>query len=134
MPLTAKGEKIMSAMTRQYGPKKGKQVFYASANKGTIKGVEKMRHGKKHASPADPSIKKAMMGGHSQSVTANYAGSTPQGDKFMAGGGFQIEKEAGMGYTYSMPKPSSTPMTRPRAPRPSWRSRGDYDRRSRNEG
>lgn len=40
MPLTAKGEKIMAAMRKQYGAKKGKQVFYASRNKGTIKGVD----------------------------------------------------------------------------------------------
>ncbi|MBM3703120.1 MAG: hypothetical protein FJW63_09105 [Actinobacteria bacterium] len=41
MPLTKKGEKIMSAMQSQYGAKKGKQVFYASANKGNITGVHK---------------------------------------------------------------------------------------------
>ena len=29
----------MGAMMEEYGGKKGKQVFYASANKGTIKGV-----------------------------------------------------------------------------------------------
>lgn len=40
MPLTDKGRKIMAAMVKQYGDKKGKTVFYASANKGTIKGVE----------------------------------------------------------------------------------------------
>lgn len=28
-------------MEREYGDKKGKSVFYASKNKGTIKGVEK---------------------------------------------------------------------------------------------
>lgn len=39
MPLTKKGAKIMSSMKKEYGIKKGKQVFYASANKGTIKGV-----------------------------------------------------------------------------------------------
>jgi len=39
MPLTKKGRKIMRAMKKQYGSKKGKQVFYASSNKGTIKGV-----------------------------------------------------------------------------------------------
>ncbi len=42
MPLTKKGAKIMKAMKKEYGAKKGKTVFYASANKGTIKGV----HGK----------------------------------------------------------------------------------------
>lgn len=40
MPVTKKGKKIMSAMKKQYGAKKGKQVFYASKNKGIIKGVE----------------------------------------------------------------------------------------------
>ena len=39
MPLTSKGEKIMENMKEEYGPKKGESVFYASANKGTIKGV-----------------------------------------------------------------------------------------------
>lgn len=43
MPLTNKGKKIMKNMKQEYGSKKGENVFYASANKGTIKGV----HGKK---------------------------------------------------------------------------------------
>jgi hypothetical protein len=43
MPLTAKGTKIMANMTKEYGAKKGKQVFYASRNKGTIKGVDPAR-------------------------------------------------------------------------------------------
>jgi hypothetical protein len=43
MPLTKKGEKIKKAMQKEYGKKKGEDVFYASANKGRIKGV----HGKK---------------------------------------------------------------------------------------
>jgi hypothetical protein len=37
MPLTPKGKKIMTAMKKEYGPKKGERVFYASANKGKIK-------------------------------------------------------------------------------------------------
>jgi len=41
MPLTKKGEKIKSAMTEQYGKKKGEEVFYASKNKGNITGVDK---------------------------------------------------------------------------------------------
>lgn len=41
MPLTDKGNTIMHAMQKQYGKKKGKAVFYASANKGTIAGVAK---------------------------------------------------------------------------------------------
>lgn len=41
MPLTTKGKKIKAAMQKQYGKKRGEQVFYASENKGTIKGVAK---------------------------------------------------------------------------------------------
>ena len=41
MPLTKKGSKIMSAMKKEYGKKKGEQVFYASKNKGIINKVEK---------------------------------------------------------------------------------------------
>ena len=40
MPLNKKGRKIMAAMKRQFGDKKGEQVFFASVNKGTISGVE----------------------------------------------------------------------------------------------
>ena len=39
-PLTEKGEKIMKKMHKKYGAEKGHEVFYASKNKGTIKGVE----------------------------------------------------------------------------------------------
>ena len=41
MPLTKKGSKVMRSMKKTYGAKKGKQVFYASINKGKIKGVHK---------------------------------------------------------------------------------------------
>ena len=40
MPLTKKGKKIMGAMKKEYGTKKGEQVFYASKNAGKITGVE----------------------------------------------------------------------------------------------
>jgi len=43
MPLTKKGAKIMKAMKKEYGSKKGETVFYASKNKGVIKGVEKRK-------------------------------------------------------------------------------------------
>ena len=43
MPLNEKGRKIMKSMKDQYGKKRGEQVFYASKNKGTIKGVEKKK-------------------------------------------------------------------------------------------
>mgnify|MGYP001563581728 FL=1 len=42
-PLTKKGAKIKRAMKKTYGAKKGAKVFYASANKGTIKGTHKGR-------------------------------------------------------------------------------------------
>ena len=53
MPLTEKGQEIMAAMTKPkgkgkkkggYGKKKGKRVFYASMNKGTITGVHRTYH------------------------------------------------------------------------------------------
>lgn len=47
MPKTKKGTKILKKMKEEYGEEKGEQVFYASKNKGTIKGVEKKSGGKK---------------------------------------------------------------------------------------
>ncbi len=41
MPLNTKGKKIKAAMQKQYGKEQGERVFYASENKGTIKGVAK---------------------------------------------------------------------------------------------
>ena len=49
MPLNEKGKKIMKSMRKQYGKKLGEQVFYASKNKGTIKGVEKRKTRSKNA-------------------------------------------------------------------------------------
>jgi hypothetical protein len=43
MPLTKKGKTIMKNMVAEYGPKKAKEVFYASANKGRIKGIDYKR-------------------------------------------------------------------------------------------
>jgi hypothetical protein len=47
MPLNKKGKKIMKAMKKEYGKNEGKKVFYASKNKGVIKGVEKKKRTKK---------------------------------------------------------------------------------------
>jgi hypothetical protein len=47
MPLTKKGRKIKKAMVKQYGKEKGEQVFYASQNKGTIKGTHKTHRKRK---------------------------------------------------------------------------------------
>lgn len=41
MPLTKKGSKIKRSMKKTYGPKKGEKVFYASVNKGIIKGAKR---------------------------------------------------------------------------------------------
>lgn len=43
MPLNKKGKKILKAMEKEYGKEKGKQVFYASENKGKIKDVKKKK-------------------------------------------------------------------------------------------
>lgn len=42
MPLSAKGKKVREAMRREYGRKKGDQVFYASENKGRIRGLRRL--------------------------------------------------------------------------------------------
>ena len=36
MPLSKSGKKVLSSMKKQYGTKKGKNVFYASMNKGKV--------------------------------------------------------------------------------------------------
>ncbi len=46
MPLTKKGKKIKRSMQSTYGKKKGKQVFHASQNKGTISGTHKKKRGR----------------------------------------------------------------------------------------
>lgn len=43
MPLTKKGSKILTAMKKDYGAKKGKSVFYASQRKGSITGTHVKR-------------------------------------------------------------------------------------------
>jgi hypothetical protein len=41
MPLTKKGSKILRAMRKTYGTKKGTRVFYASQNAGKIRGTHR---------------------------------------------------------------------------------------------
>lgn len=48
MPLTEKGKMILVAMKKQYGAKKGEQVFYASQQKGTITGTDIQNYAKRH--------------------------------------------------------------------------------------
>ena len=40
MPLTKKGKLILDKMKSEYGKERGQLVFYAAANKGTIKGID----------------------------------------------------------------------------------------------
>ena len=47
MPLTKKGKKIKKKMKQQYGADKGEEVFYASQNKGTIKGTHKKKRARR---------------------------------------------------------------------------------------
>jgi hypothetical protein len=68
MPLTAKGEKIRAAMHKQYGAKKGESVFYASINKGTVKGAEKTGQ-RSNPSTATP----AHHGGHPMQSAQHHA-------------------------------------------------------------
>lgn len=46
MPLNKKGKKIKKAMMQEYGEQLGERIFYASENKGTIKGVTKKKRRK----------------------------------------------------------------------------------------
>lgn len=47
MPLTKKGKKIKKAFEKEYGKKRGDSIFYASQNKGTIKGTHKRKRRKR---------------------------------------------------------------------------------------
>ena len=51
MPLTPKGKKIQAAMKKQYGSKKGVQVFNATANSGKIKKVKEIKRGFRKVEP-----------------------------------------------------------------------------------
>lgn len=39
MPMSPEGKKMMKSMKNQYGPRKGKQVFYAMENQGKVPGM-----------------------------------------------------------------------------------------------
>ena len=43
MPLTAKGKKILAAMKKTYGAKKGKEVFHASQKAKKITGTHRRK-------------------------------------------------------------------------------------------
>jgi hypothetical protein len=46
MPLTKTGKGVLRGMKKQYGKKKGEEVFYATINKG-VKGSSKWHKAKK---------------------------------------------------------------------------------------
>ena len=46
MPLTKSGKKVLAQMKKEYGAKKGEEVFYASIN-ARKKGSEKWEGGRK---------------------------------------------------------------------------------------
>lgn len=55
MPLSKSGKRVLRNMQKKYGKKKGKQVFYASMNKG-VPGSSKWHL----QSDTDPVAKKAL--------------------------------------------------------------------------
>jgi len=40
MPLTSQGKRTLEEFTKRYGPKKGKNIFYAMINDGKLKKME----------------------------------------------------------------------------------------------
>lgn len=46
MPLTKKGKKVKKAMQKSYGKKKGEKIYYATENKGKVKGLKKKKRKK----------------------------------------------------------------------------------------
>ena len=51
MPITSTGRKVLADMVEEYGVKKGKQVFYASINKGK-RGSRKWHRSKSYSKVA----------------------------------------------------------------------------------
>ena len=47
MPMSKAGRKMMAAMMKEYGTKKGKSVFYAMENMGRVPGMKKKKKRKK---------------------------------------------------------------------------------------
>ena len=43
MPLNSKGRRVLESMTRSYGVKRARRVFFASKAKGAISAVEKRK-------------------------------------------------------------------------------------------
>ena len=84
MPLTSKGKKIKAAMVAQYGQKKGTSVFYASINKGNVKGAEKGGGKVSAAQMAEDEVGRARL---PSSVRASYQRSGMSGGAAVGGSG-----------------------------------------------
>ena len=69
------GEEVMSNMTKEYGAKKGKQVFYATANK------KKMKSNKPKGASLSP---KGDIGQHRQMEAIKVSGGGFKGAKVIA--------------------------------------------------
>jgi len=100
VPLSKKGKKIMKSMKDQYGSKRGEQVFYASKNKGKIKGVEKKKNGGLGEKSGPPPKK----GPSSQGIKVLKL----QGGGMDMGNAANQAKSAAMGNAKSAPGPGST--------------------------
>lgn len=61
MPLTKKGIKLKKKFIQEYGAKKGKQVFYASEKKGTIKGIKKNKKKRIKGNTSERKFARGMM-------------------------------------------------------------------------
>jgi len=93
----------MKSMKDQYGSKRGEQVFYASMNKGKIKGVEKKKNGglgqksgpppKKGPASQGITVKKLSVGGGADMGGGAASGSSGSSGSAGGGGG----RDAGMG-------------------------------------
>jgi len=81
MPLTAKGEKVLAEMKEQYGDEKGTQVFYASINKGKLKGTHKGKKSKHIKKAAEGAIVTNLQGGGEVAPTGAPPTGAPQGPR-----------------------------------------------------
>src|SRR5215472_2307885 len=99
-PLTNKGEKILSSMKDQYGAEKGERVFYASANKGTISGVDAPMPNQNSQMMPAPRPNTEQPAQHSQTpfgANLDGPGAMPPPSGNMTRGGFNVPSFAAQG-------------------------------------
>jgi len=86
MPLNEKGKKIMTSMKKQYGKKKGEEVFYAMENSGKLKKVTKARTGYAASGQYDK-------GDKGRDPSQQYATSKPKGERVSPSGKQALTKQ-----------------------------------------